>query len=56
LGPLLFLLYVNNLPGVIEGKATSILFAEDTSILITSLNTTKLQNDINIVLNKYIYI
>jgi hypothetical protein len=49
LGPLLFLLYVSVLPKVIKSKATHILFADDTSRLITSPNTTELQNDINIV-------
>jgi len=50
-GPVLFLLYVNDLPKVIESKATPTLFADDasTSIPITSPNTTKLQNDINII-------
>jgi hypothetical protein len=45
----LFLLYINDLPKVIESKATPILFADDISILITSPNTTKLQNDANVV-------
>ena len=49
LGPVLFLLYVNDLPKVIESKATPIMFADDTSILITSPNTAKLQNYTNIV-------
>lgn len=54
LGPLLLLLYVIILPKVIKSKAIHILFADDTSKLITSPNTTELQNDINIVF-KQIY-
>jgi len=49
LGPVSFLLCINDLPKVIESKGTPILFADDTSILITGLNSTKLQNDTNIV-------
>jgi hypothetical protein len=49
LGPMLILLYINDLPQVIESKVTPILFADVTSILITSPNNTKLQNDANIV-------
>jgi protein associated with RNAse G/E len=49
LGPLLFLLYVNDLPKVIEHKALPILLADDSSMLITAPNTTRLQNDVNIV-------
>jgi hypothetical protein len=48
LGPLLFFLYVNNLPKALEHKATLILFADDTSILITSPDAIQLQNDLNI--------
>jgi hypothetical protein len=35
LGPLLFLLYINDLPNAIIQNATPILFANDTSIIIT---------------------
>ena len=52
--PFLFLLYVSVLPKVIKSKATHILFADDTSKLTTSPNTTELQNDINMVF-KQIY-
>jgi hypothetical protein len=38
LGPLLFLLYTDNLPKATADKATCILFADDTSVLITSPN------------------
>jgi hypothetical protein len=45
----LFLLSITDLPKFIESKVIPILFADDTSILITSPNSTKLQNDTNIV-------
>jgi hypothetical protein len=38
LGPLLFLFYIYNLPIALNYKAIPILFADDTSILITSPN------------------
>jgi len=49
LSPLLFLIYVNDLPKAIEHKDISILFAVDTRILITSPNNIHFQNDLNIV-------
>jgi hypothetical protein len=36
LGPVLFLVYINDLPKAIEHKTLPILFADDTSILLTS--------------------
>jgi hypothetical protein len=45
LGPIWFLLYNNDLPKATAGKATSILFADDTSILISSPNISQFQND-----------
>jgi hypothetical protein len=47
LGPLLFLLYINDLPNAISHNATPILFADDTSILITGQNVHKFQDDLN---------
>jgi sarcosine oxidase/L-pipecolate oxidase len=34
LGPLLFLLYINDLPNAVIHNATPILFADDTSIIL----------------------
>jgi hypothetical protein len=38
LGPTLFLLFINDLPEVINKKAIPVLFANDTSILCTHHN------------------
>jgi len=47
LGPLFFLLYLNDLPNAMLHNATPILFADDTSILITGENVLKFQDDLN---------
>jgi hypothetical protein len=46
-GPLLFLLYVNDLPTAVPSKTIPILFADDTSIIITSPNSSELQRAIS---------
>jgi hypothetical protein len=38
LGPLLFLLYINDLPKIINKTSAPIIFADDTSILFTHSN------------------
>ena len=46
LGPLLFILYINDLPNSIMQNATPIIFADDTSILIARHDANKLQEDL----------
>jgi hypothetical protein len=50
-GPIVFLFYINNLPKAINGKAIPILFADDTSILITSPNKNDFQLKITTAFN-----
>ena len=38
LGPLLFLIYINDLPSILDKDTKMILYANDTSILITGSN------------------
>ena len=47
LGPLLFLIYINNLPTATESDAKIVLFADDTSIITTSPNQERLQTALN---------
>jgi hypothetical protein len=42
LGPLLFLLYINYLPKIVNDNAEVVLYADNTSIIITSLSPTKM--------------
>ncbi|PNF37508.1 hypothetical protein B7P43_G14331 [Cryptotermes secundus] len=50
LGPLLFLLYVNDLPKIGNNKAEMVLYADDTSIIVKSLNLTDFTNCANKIL------
>jgi hypothetical protein len=42
------------MPKTVEYKALPILFAHDTSILLTSRNNTKMQSDFNIIFEQLI--
>ena len=53
---LLFLVYINDLPKAVEHKALTVLFADDTSILVTSPNNIQMQRELNEIfmqLNKW---
>jgi hypothetical protein len=45
LGPLLFLIDINDFPKVVNDKTIPILFVNDTDILVTSLNTKDFHNN-----------
>jgi hypothetical protein len=48
LGPLLFLLYINDFPSAINKSSTHILFADDTSLVITDRNPDNIHAKLNI--------
>jgi len=51
LGPLLFLMYVNDLSKTVNDKTVPILFADDTSIIIKSPNSKDFQTNMVIAFN-----
>ena len=52
LGPLLSLIYINDFPLSINKLASSILFADDTSIIISNTNPDEFKNNINSVMTE----
>jgi hypothetical protein len=50
LGPLLFLLYINDLPEVVNDNTEVLVYVDDTSTIITSLNPTHFTNSANKIL------
>ena len=47
LGPLLFLLYINDVPNLISNISKPVLYADDTSLIISNSDTQMFQKDIN---------
>ena len=50
LGPLLYLVYINDLSLRINSAAEPILFADDTSVIISNSNLTEFSTTANLVL------
>ena len=46
LGSLLFLLYINDIPNVMSGVSNPVLYADDTSLIITNSDSQMLEKDI----------
>jgi hypothetical protein len=47
LGPLLFLLYINDLPQITNDSSKIVLFADDTSMIITKPNPSNFEKSVN---------
>ena len=52
LGPLLFLIFINDLPRTINNFANFILFADDTSIIISNTDLQEFKHNIDVVLQE----
>ena len=52
MGPLLFLIYINDLPLTVNKLANTILFADGTSIIISNTNLEEFKYSINSVMTE----
>jgi hypothetical protein len=52
LGPLLFNIYINDLPSILKGLAHTILYVDDTIIIVASKDITILNYKINFIMNR----
>jgi hypothetical protein len=52
LGPLLFLIYINDLSLCINKLANPILFADDMSIILSNTNPEEFKNNINLIMTE----
>lgn len=52
LGQLLFLLYINDLPNIISDISNPVLYAADTSLVITNSDVQRFENDINMTIQQ----
>jgi hypothetical protein len=52
LGPLFFLLYINDLPGIINDTTKPTVFTDDTNIIFTHSNLTDFKEEINKIIEK----
>jgi hypothetical protein len=55
LGPLLFLIYINDLPLNIQGAKLS-LYANDMNVLVVDRNEEALQTKLSLVMKRFIYL
>jgi len=56
LGPLLFLIYINDLPNLASTGTKILLYADDTSIIVTSSNLENFETKIDNITTTYIFI
>jgi hypothetical protein len=54
LGPLLFLIYINDLSRILNSAANPILFADDTSIIISNTDLHEFKNNITLIMDETI--